>query len=246
MPMDRLTRASLGRVPPGPGRRRPAPAPAAWPTGECRSRLRNMPNMSVISLLAVLIGHCPRGGARVPVRPQPAGKRRHGGAGGAGQRGRGAGTCRPRAGRAGRGPARRAVPGAVGAGARCQHPAVPGDGRGQAGRAANAKAAGDLDTRRVAVEHLVGPLKDTLAPGGGPAPGGGRGAAAVARRAGRAGAHRPAELRAAAGPDPGAGHRAAAAGGARAAGARCSCAGWSSWPGMSARCDFDEQVVGGH
>lgn len=29
--------------------------------------------------------------------------------------------------------------------------------------AANAKAAGDLDTRRVAVENLVGPLKDTLA-----------------------------------------------------------------------------------
>src|ERR1700753_4365542 len=33
-------------------------------------------------------------------------------------------------------------------------------------RAANATAAGDLETRRAAVEHLVGPLRETLARGG--------------------------------------------------------------------------------
>ena len=80
-------------------------------------------------------------------------------------------------------------------------------------QAANANASSELEIRRAAVEHLVGPLRETLArveeqlreSDADPDP--------VARRAGRAGRHRPAELGTAARPDPGAGHRAAAAGG---------------------------------
>ena len=84
--------------------------------------------------------------------------------------------------------------------------------------AANAKAAGELDTRRAAVEHLVGPLKETLA--------------RVETQLRESDAERvrshaalaeqvhiarqsSEQLRIA---DPGAGHRAAAAGGPRALG----------------------------
>jgi DNA recombination protein RmuC len=75
--------------------------------------------------------------------------------------------------------------------------------------AANAKAAGELDTRRAAVENLVGPLKETLA----------RVEAQLARARSSSGS-RPRRWS-----PPCAGRRPAAAG------ARCSCAGWWSWPG---------------
>ena len=98
-------------------------------------------------------------------------------------------------------------------------------------RAANLSAAGELDSRRHAVEQLVEPLRQTLA----------RVEAQLREtEAARQSSHAAlteqvkfamADLRAAAYPDPGPGHRAAAARGARAAGARCSSAGWSSWPG---------------
>ena len=77
--------------------------------------------------------------------------------------------------------------------------------------AASAKAAGDLDTRRAAVEHLVEPLKETLA----------RVETQLRETdAARSRSHaalaeqvtdRAAELRAAPRADPGPGHRAAAA-----------------------------------
>ena len=84
--------------------------------------------------------------------------------------------------------------------------------------AANAKAAGELDTRKAAVEHLVQPLRETLA----------RVESQLretdaARRQSHAALteqviDRPAELRPAARPDPGPGHRAAAARGPRPVG----------------------------
>ena len=80
-------------------------------------------------------------------------------------------------------------------------------------RAANAHASGELELRRAAVEHLVGPLRETLArveeqlreSDADQA----RSHAALAEQV----AHRAAELGPAAGADAGAGHRAAAAGG---------------------------------
>ncbi len=79
--------------------------------------------------------------------------------------------------------------------------------------AANARAAGELESRRAAVEHLVQPLRETLAKVEGQLQGDRGGPAALACRAGRAGHDRPAELGAAARADPGAGDGAAAAGG---------------------------------
>ena len=81
--------------------------------------------------------------------------------------------------------------------------------------AANAKAAGELDTRRAAVENLVGPLKETLARVEAQLRDSDAERVAVPCRAGRAGAHRAPELGAAQDRDPRAGHRPAPAGGPR-------------------------------
>ena len=78
-------------------------------------------------------------------------------------------------------------------------------------QAANATAAGELELRRAAVEHLVEPLLRDPGPGRGAAARVRRGQEPVARGAGRAGPPRAAHLGAAAGADAGAGHRAAAA-----------------------------------
>jgi hypothetical protein len=83
--------------------------------------------------------------------------------------------------------------------------------------------------RRAAVEHLVGPLRKPW-PGSRATAGVRRGQDPVARRAGRAGRHRAAELGTATCPDAGAGHRAARRR-RPGAGVSCSYAGWSSWPG---------------
>ena len=80
-------------------------------------------------------------------------------------------------------------------------------------QAANANASSELEIRRAAVEHLVGPLRETLARVEEQLRESDAARNPVARRAGRAGPHRAAELGTAAHPDPGAGHRPAAAGG---------------------------------
>ena len=79
--------------------------------------------------------------------------------------------------------------------------------------AANANAAGELETRRAAVEHLVAPAA------GNPVPGGGVRCGSPTRRGCGHTPHwrnrstSPGSFRAAPDPDPGSGHRAAAAGG---------------------------------
>ena len=98
-------------------------------------------------------------------------------------------------------------------------------------QAANANAAGELETRRAAVEHLVAPLQGDPGPGGGPAARVRRGPDArrtprwpsrskIARQSSDQLRRRPRRW------SPRCGGRRPAA-----AGARCSCAGWSSWPG---------------
>ena len=80
-------------------------------------------------------------------------------------------------------------------------------------QAANANAAGELETPPGGGRAPRRAAEGDPGPGRGPAAGVGRGPDPLTRRAGRAGRHRPADFRAAAGADPGPGHRAAAAGG---------------------------------
>ena len=147
------------------------------------------------------------------------------------------------AGRAGRRPAGRAVPGQLSAQALdAAHAPFLEIAEGRLD-AANARAAGELDSRRAAVEHLVEPLRETLArvetqlreTDAGPAP--------VARGAGRAGrrspGRAPTQLRL---------QTQALVTALRRPEARGR---WGEMQlrrvvelaGMSARCDFDEQVT---
>ena len=94
--------------------------------------------------------------------------------------------------------------------------------------AANVTAAGELDKRRMAVEHLVGPLKETLArvesqlrESDGTAP--------MPRWPSRSTS--PGRARTSFGSRPRPWSPPCADRRPAAAGARCSCAGWSSWPG---------------
>ena len=97
--------------------------------------------------------------------------------------------------------------------------------------AANATAAGELETRRAAVEHLVTPLKETLARveasscGSPTRPG--------CARTPRSPSRSPARGRPPSSCGPRPRRWSPRCDGRRpgAAGASCSCAGWSSWPG---------------
>ena len=90
---------------------------------------------------------------------------------------------------------------------------------------------GELEDRRAAVEHLVEPLRETLARVEDAAPGVRQGQGPVARRAGRAGQLRPGAARSSSGRRRRPWSPRCAGPRRGAAGASCSCAGWSSWPG---------------
>jgi len=219
-----------GQAHPGESNWAPAPVRPAWPPASVTPRCNDR-YMSVISLLAVLIGiaigavlgsSSPAAGRRAPPPAWPRGER----GGGTGARRRRSGPPWSRA-------------SSPSGSSRCRRrrstPAPGGSWRWPrtAGRR-HAKAAGELETRRAAVENLVGPLKETLARvesqlrdstrnGSGPC------------RAGRAGAHRAPELGAAQDRDPGAGHRPTPAGGPRPLG-RDAARRVVELAGMSSRC----------
>ena len=236
MPMERLTcgesRAPRLLRPCGQRPSPPAHRPAA--AASCRQPAveRMAAGMDAISAdrrdccLALAIG-----AARwLPVRAEPPGRRRgRADRPGPGGRGTGPGRAGPR--RARRRPARPS------GSRRCRRRRWTVSARRfiemAEGRlsAANGPAAGELESRRAAVEHLVGPLRETLARVEAQLRESDADRHALACRAGRAGDHRPAEFGGSSAPrprpwSPRCGGRRPAAGGAR-----CSCAGWSSWPG---------------